>query len=378
MTGRWDYEQAKEEIEDQARDAKAVANGKGGWKEPHPDYVRERTSLDFWHARELPPIDPLLGELVTTTSRILISGPTGIGKTNLLMAAAMSLADGADFLHWRGCGQPRRGLFLDGEMSRRLFKARLEDAARRHGNRPNGFFPFNREDFEDMPPLDTPEGQRYVNHIIAALSPDVIVFDNIMALTIGDLREPESWRKIAPWTRELTRRCIGQIWVHHTGVATDRGYGDSTREWGLDTVALLEKVERPELDICFKLTFTKARERTPQNRGAFEPAVITLANDTWTSERGGNVPSKRKLTDLAFDVLKDEIARGHGVIPPATERIPPDTLCITTGAWRKAYELRSLSESPEAAERAFYRAAKELIEKRKLIAKVDLWVWPVK
>jgi hypothetical protein len=125
------------------------------------------------------------------------------------------------------------------------------------------------------------------------------------------------------------------------------------------------------------MTFTKARERTPENRADFEPAVITLANDTWTSERGGNVPGKRKPTDLALDVLKDEIARSHGVIPPATERIPPDTLCITAGAWRKAYELRSLSESPKAAERAFYRAAAELIEKRKLVTKVDLWVWPV-
>ena len=76
--------------------------------------------------------------------------------------------------------------------------------------------------------------------------------------------------------------------------------------------------------------------------------------------------------------LTIEIARGHGAIPLPSERIPPETPCITTGAWRKAYELRSLSGNREAAQRAFYRAAKDLIEKRKLVAKHDLWVWPVR
>jgi hypothetical protein len=264
-------------------------------------------------------------------------------------------------------------------MSRRLFKARLDDAARRHGNRPSTFFPFSREDFEDMPPLDTPEGQKYIDHVIEAIGGvDLIVFDNIQALTIGDLREPESWRKVMPWTRDLTRRCIGQIWPHHTGHNESHGYGDKTREWGLDTVAVMEEIERPGADVAFRLKFDKARERTPDNRADFEEVVITLANDAWSSEPGGRIgTAKKAATDLALDVLNDEIARGNGTIPAACERIPPDTLCLTVGAWRKAYELRSLAESKEAAERAFYRAAKDLIEKRKLVGKHDLLVWPV-
>jgi hypothetical protein len=366
------------EIEREKHHQSQKANGASAWTRPDLDYVRERVGLAFWHERGLPPIDPLLGEFVTTTSRILLSGPTGIGKTNVLMGATMALADGGDFLHWRGCGRPRQALYVDGEMSRRLFKARLEDAARRHGNRPEGFFAFNREDFEDMPPLDTADGQRYADHIIAALSPDVIVFDNIQALTIGDLREPESWRKIAPWTRELTRHCIGQIWAHHTGVATDRGYGDSTREWGLDTVALLEKIERPEVDIAFKLGFTKARERTPQNRTDFEPTIISLSNDRWEFERG-NVGSagKRQAKDRALTLLIDAVAR-HGIIPPACSYIPPDTLAVTVGHWRAACAAGCISEGDEKANRkAFERAAKKLLE-LELIGKHELFVWPVR
>jgi len=124
------------------------ANGAKNWTLPDPDYVRERVSLDFWHQREIPPLDRILGDLVTTTSRNMVIGPTGIGKTNWLLAAAMAMADGADFLHWRGCGRPRGILYIDGEMSRRLFKTRLEDAECRHGNRPKTLFALSREDFE--------------------------------------------------------------------------------------------------------------------------------------------------------------------------------------------------------------------------------------
>jgi hypothetical protein len=129
--------------------------------------------------------------------------------------------------------------------------------------------------------------------------------------------------------------------------------------------------EQPAADIAFKLKFTKTRERNPDTRSDFEPALVTLADDTWASERGEHVQTtKRKPpTDLALDVLNNEIARGNGIVPPPCERIPPYTPCITAAAWRKAYEQPSIAENKDAAERAFYRAAKDLIEKRKLVAK---------
>jgi hypothetical protein len=262
-----------------------IANGTSRPNGVDPDYVRERVSLDFWHKREIPPVNPILGELVTTTSRIMVVGPTGLGKTNLLMAAAIAMADGADFLHWHGCGRPRCVLYIDGEMSRRLFKERLDDAVRRHGRRPTTFFAFSREDFPDMTPLDTTEGQKFVDRIIEALgSVDLVIFDNVQALTIGELREPDSWRKIVPWARSLTKRKIGQVWVHHTGFAENRAYGDKSREWQLDTVVLMETAERPDADIAFRMKFTKARERTPQNHADFEPVIITLERDRWLFE----------------------------------------------------------------------------------------------
>jgi hypothetical protein len=336
--------------------------------------------MDFWSMRELPKNDPLMGKLVTTTSRILLVGPTGLGKTNFLVALGMADSDGANFLHWQGSGTPRRVLYVDGEMSRRLYRERLEDAVRRHGNRPATFFAFSREDFEDMPPLDSEAGQKYMDSVISAIGGvDLAIFDNLQALTLGDLRDPESWRKVNPWTLDLTRRHVGQIWVQHTGHDETRAYGDKTREWGLDTVIIMERVERPETDIAFQLNFPKARERAPDNRADFEPAVITLANDTWTSGRGHDRTTKRTGSDRVLELLREAINR-EGTIPPSNLHIPPDTRCVTEGLWRRYCEAGCVSEGSDdplkkadAIRKAFKRATEKLIGSK--VGKWDLWVW---
>ena len=140
------------------------------------------TSLSDWLARDLPAPDFMLGELLSTTSRLMLVGPTGLGKTNFAMAISMSVAAGDNFLHWNAREGPRRVLFIDGEMSNRLLKRRLEDATRRAGCIPNGFHALSRDDAPDMPPLDSPAGQRYVNRVIEHLGgADLTVFDNLQA-----------------------------------------------------------------------------------------------------------------------------------------------------------------------------------------------------
>jgi hypothetical protein len=89
------------------------------------------------------------------------------------------------------------------------------------------------------------------------------------------------------------------LWVHHTGLSESHGYGTNTREWQFDTVVLLERIEQVDADIAFKLTFTKTRERTPDNRTDFEPAIIRLASDTWTSERATDYTPIVRAIDAA-------------------------------------------------------------------------------
>jgi RecA-family ATPase len=135
-----------------------------------------------WLARDLPPPDRLLGAWFTTTSRILLSADTGLGKTNLGMTFAVHMGAGAGFLHWQAY-RPARVLYIDGEMSRRVYRDRILDVVRRLGATPSNVLFLSREDVEDFAPLNTPKGAAWLNDLLERIGPiDAIVFDNIMAL----------------------------------------------------------------------------------------------------------------------------------------------------------------------------------------------------
>jgi DNA polymerase I-like protein with 3'-5' exonuclease and polymerase domains len=253
------------------------------------DFCLAPLTLAEWRARELPPLDPVMGEMFTTTTRMILHADTGLGKTHFGVALLGHAASGTDFLHWSS-SQPRRVLYIDGEMSRRLFKERLEDMMRRLGASPPGFLAFNREDIESFAPLNTKEGQAALWKLIeeaehrAGGPLEAICFDNVMSLLAGDMKEEDAWRDTLPLIRALTKRRIGQLWLHHTGHDTSRGYGTKTREWQLDVVAHLNAVERPDTDVSFTLTFPKARDRCPRNRDDFAEVNIALVDDRWISE----------------------------------------------------------------------------------------------
>jgi hypothetical protein len=103
----------------------------------------------------------------------------------------------------------------------------------------------------------------------------------------------ESARKTLDWQKSLTRRHVGQLWIHHTGHDESKGYGTKTREWQMDTVIALESVERPETDVSFQLTFKKARERTPETRTDFVDVRVALVNNRWTFETVTEASSRR-------------------------------------------------------------------------------------
>src|SRR5712671_3407536 len=251
------------------------------WHEPPADLCLR---LQQWFERIVMPDDHLMGEVFSTTSRMLLVATTGLGKTNFCLALAVAIALGLDFLHWRA-GRPARILYIDGEMSVGLFKKRLADAVRRAGAMPEGFFGFCRADFPEMPPLNTEVGQRFIDALIARVGGvDFVIFDNIQALLLGDMKEEEPWQETLPWIRDLTNRRIGQIWVHHTGHDESRSYGTKTREWQLDAVAVFERDKEAVADIAFTLKFPKGRQRTPENRADFATVKITLEGDQWSVE----------------------------------------------------------------------------------------------
>jgi len=341
--------------------------------------LRARLSLDHWVEREIPLRERLLGDVLSTTTRMLLVADTGLGKTNFALAITFAVAQGCGFLHWHGTGELHRALYIDGEMSVRLMRDRIEDAIRRAGSKPEGVFVLNTEDFPEMPPLSDRLGRFAIDKIIAAVGGvDLIVFDNVQALLAGDMKEEMPWKAVLGWVKDLTRRKIAQIWIHHTGHNATRSYGTKTREWQMDVVALLEAVDKPEADLAFALRFPKARERTPGNRSDFEPMIITLADDRWASEAGGATGGKKRPhRDRALELLRDAITR-EGVVPPASAHIPSRTLCVMLGLWRRyckaGFVVESDGDADAAFRVAFQRACKQLLDTGQ-IGKWDLWVW---
>ena len=298
-------------------------------------------TLAQWAVRDLPAPDYLLGEMLSTTTRMLLAADTGLGKTLFSIAAGMRIAAGIEFLHWPGCGAARRVLYIDGEMSNRRLKQCLAEEAARLGLMPPTFFALSCEDVPGLSPLNTKAGQRTIEAIIREHcgDADLIIFDNIMALISGNHAEEDGWTQTLPWIRDLTRRAIGQLWIHHTGHDTSRQYGTKTREWQMDTYAQLDAMKRADTDISFLLTFRKARERNPGNRWQFTDANIALIANQWLGVTGGGShrdklsPEAKKYFDYLLMLVSVEqpqttleqwfqvcVARGMGSATPDKHR----------------------------------------------------------
>lgn len=267
-----------------------------------------------WLQRPIAPLDALLGDAVfSTTGKTMLVGVKGIGKTTLAIAIGMRASLGLPFLHWTQ-GRPCNVLLVDADMGRRQLKDRIVAEAKRIGQTSNTFFALSHEDLTVAPlHLDASEEARkaiedFIEERMGG-KVDLIIFDNLASLVEGDLVSGAAWKAMMPWVRNLTERCVGQVWIHHAGHNTKRFYGSDTTSWHIDAVMHLNHVEREGIDVSFELNFDeKARDRTPDNRDQFARAKVALVNDAWQVEGVAiAMPKKRmQLTPMEkkfFDVL---------------------------------------------------------------------------
>jgi hypothetical protein len=75
---------AKIKAERPINDHAALGGARGADEEPPPPLT-----IEEWLVRDLPPPDFVMGSWLSTTTRELLVGPTGLGKTNLALALAL-------------------------------------------------------------------------------------------------------------------------------------------------------------------------------------------------------------------------------------------------------------------------------------------------
>jgi hypothetical protein len=318
-------------------------------------------SVAQWVVRDLPKPDFILGKWLTTTSRSMLYAATGIGKTMFAIAMAMAMTTGRPFLHW-SVMRPSRVLLIDGEMARRVMKDRIAVEVKRLGGElPETMFVLSHEDVERFAPLNALDGRLYINQEIERLGGvDFIIFDNIMSLISGDMKEEESWRQTLPWIRALTRRSIGQMWLHHTGHDASHSYGTKTREWQLDNLIRLETVE--------KSASTSASGSCSRKRGSESlPIAVTLRTSSfpWLTTPGIGSASAARVRSLcrrkascstgryappAIGPERDtkQLSSSHGEKPASaagcwTEArlLPGVAPCFTVTGWNSSSEIGS-------------------------------------
>lgn len=353
---------------------------------PHPDLSAVPLTPAAWLARQLPPPDHLMGELFSTTSRVLIAADTGLGKSMFALALALAMHLGRDFLRWRS-HRPARVLVLDGEMPRDLLQERIRLACEWFDVTPpaDGLFVLSREDVEDMPPLDSEDGHAWLLAVIEAVGGvDFVVLDNVSCLTVGDLREETTWRPLVPLARELSRRKIGQLWLHHVGHDKTKAYGSRTFAWQMDAVGIGSAVSRDGADVSMKIEWQKARRRTPANRADFEPVHVVLEGGTWvgTAAGTGTVPGcPTSLTPsgrVAMVAFAAALAAA-GEKPPAHDVTRGVDRAVRLSTWR-AYLTQTAGYEQDAtgkeAERKAWNRGRESAVGASQVFIWGEWAWP--
>jgi hypothetical protein len=293
---------------------------------------RDDLLIASWMTAELPERDYLLGEVLSTTSRWLLVGETGIGKTLLSLEIAASIAKGCGFLGWEG-GRPARVMYIDGELPAETFKERLSLIAAQYGSDIE-LFAYNRDrqaqlGLPDIPPLNTPAGQQWLWREIGIVKPDAITFDSVMSLLIGTMGDEESWQPMKPFIKEISIKRIAQIWLHHTGHDPSKSFGTKTREWEMDTVIMLSKFEsegnEPQASAAFHLEFTKARLKTPANYHQFSRRIVRWDENEgrFVSEEGGPRSSTSQAEIIRRAIIDAYEFLADGVRPsPGFDRVP--------------------------------------------------------
>jgi len=278
------------------------ATNAGAWAKPPPGNGAAQTSivdalsLDSWLNRHLPPRVRLLGDVITNNSRVWLVGTTGIGKTLLAHAIAGAVAAGADFCHWQ-CEQATRVLIIDGEMSVDGLQSRLRLMQQHQpGIDPHMLLCFSLQDQDAIAAqfphllrpqaLNSPEGIDWIIELIKLCSPGLVVFDNVMSLLAGSMKEEDTWEPAKPLVQYLTKLGIAQMWLDHTGWNANRQYGTSTKGWMFDVVAVQQALDdeakaalghgETGFTVGFDPPAGKARNRHPDRWEDFAPVKLVL------------------------------------------------------------------------------------------------------
>jgi hypothetical protein len=223
-------------------------------------------------ALQMPEREYVISPILQKQSLAMIHAPRGIGKTYVALSIALAVATGGAFLRWNA-PEPRRVLYLDGEMPAEFMQIRLRSMTSGMGGAPaDGFFRLLNPDLlgGPMPDISSEEGQATIEPYLTGV--ELVVLDNLSTLCRSTREnEGDSWGPVQSWLLELRRRGIAVLVVHHSGKNGSQR-GTSRREDVLDTVLNLRRPQdySASQGARFEVHIEKGRSLFGQDAEPFE------------------------------------------------------------------------------------------------------------
>jgi len=280
------------------------------WK---PETTEESThqltaiSVRDFLALTLPPRKVLLSPWLPSQGLCMVYGYRGLGKTYFLLGVAIALSSGGNFLKWTA-PEPKRVLYLDGEMPATTMQERLANVIRGSEHEPlDDHLHIITPDLQPsgMPDLSTIEGQSIVQPF--AESADVVILDNISTLCrTGAENKGEDWSPVQAWALSLRRKGVSVVLTHHAGKGGLQR-GTSRREDVLDTVINLKRPAEysPSEGLRAEIHFEKARGIFGDDVRPFETRLITDARGSrWEVK-----DLEQSFTERVAELLKEGMSQ---------------------------------------------------------------------
>lgn len=209
-------------------------------------------------------VDWLLEGLFASGGLGLVTGYPGTGKTQLCLQIAHYLALGYDsFLRWQNVdGRPRKVMFLSLEMSANPLHLFLSTIAREYDADSHELLQRNLMIVPTgIPvPLDTKEGQTYLNHLLDEYHPDVLIVDSMQKIISNDLTDEQSVKKLIHYLALVRKKYeVSMLVIHHNRKKSNDGqrkevelsdvYGSTYLTTDVDFVLSLRRVNSEMLSV---------------------------------------------------------------------------------------------------------------------------------
>lgn len=295
------------------------------------DKALGKSRLVCVNARQLlemtfPPREDILAPVFTSSSLHMVFAERGMGKTMFALTCACAVATGTPIFGLWTVPEPRKVLYIDGEMPSDLMQKRLvsvllgmnelqDDDNLRILNYGLQESNIDETDTEIMPNLATKEGQAKIEPYLDGVS-FIVIDSQVTLIRTGKSNDEDAWAPVQMWLMSLRRRGFTVLLVHHTNKNGGQR-GTTAKEDVLDTVMELKRPGGydPTAGAQFEVHFTKARSLYGKDVQAFEATLATGPDGEacWQARYVDDALEKRVCELLDQGCTQNEVADELGI-----------------------------------------------------------------